>query len=83
MCDLVIYSHEEGMDKPDPPFFALACERLGVLPEEMILLDDHEPNLDGATDFSIHAILFRDNAHAIADIEGLLAARSGCRSAQK
>jgi len=75
MCDLVIYSHEEAMAKPDPRLFLLACERLGVAPAETILLDDLAANIHGAAELGIEAILFRDNAQAIAEIEACLAAR--------
>src|SRR5258708_24912905 len=38
MTDLAIYSHEEGIRKPDPRFFALASERLGIAPAEIVYL---------------------------------------------
>ena len=72
MCDLVIYSHEEGLAKPDPRFFALACERLDVRPDEMIFLDDVEGHIAAANQFGIHGLVFRNNTQAIADIEALL-----------
>jgi len=73
-CDLIIYSHEEGMQKPDPRFYALACARLGVQPEEVVFLDDVEGHVAAARAFGIHAILFTDTAQAIADIQAVLAA---------
>ncbi|PZS28817.1 MAG: hydrolase [Pseudonocardiales bacterium] len=76
MCDHVIYSHEEGMEKPDPRIFALTCERLGVQPAEMILLDDHPPNTEAAAELGIRAVLFRDTPQAVADIEACLAGRA-------
>ncbi len=72
LVDLIVYSHEVGMSKPDPRIYALTCERLGVRPEEMIFVDDVEPCVTGARDFGIHAVLFQDNTQAIADIEALL-----------
>lgn len=72
LCDLIIYSHEVGLAKPDPRIFALTCERLGVQPDEMIFLDDVEGHIAAANAFGIHGIVFRDNHQAIADIEGKL-----------
>lgn len=72
MCDLIIYSHEEGMQKPDRRFFELACERLGVQPDEMIFLDDKEMCVEGAQALGIHTVLFQNTAQAIADIEAIL-----------
>jgi epoxide hydrolase-like predicted phosphatase len=69
MTDLIVYSHEEGMSKPDRRSFELTWRRLGVQPQEMLFLDDVEPNVLAARECGVHAILFRDNAQAIAAIE--------------
>jgi epoxide hydrolase-like predicted phosphatase len=77
IVEMIIYSHEEGVAKPDQRIYALACERLGVRPEEVVFLDDVERNVAAAAAYGMHAILFFDNAQAIADINALLAAHSG------
>ncbi len=74
MCDLIIYSHEEGIAKPDRRIYELTCERLGVQPAEMIFLDDVERCIAAARESGIHAILFQNTAQAIADIEACLQA---------
>jgi epoxide hydrolase-like predicted phosphatase len=76
MCDLIIYSHEEGMAKPERRIYELTCERLGVQPTEIIFLDDVEPNVAAAREFGIQAILFRETNEAIADIQACLQASS-------
>jgi epoxide hydrolase-like predicted phosphatase len=73
LVDEIIYSHECGLSKPDPAIYALARERLRVAPEQMVFLDDYEPNVEGARQAGIHAVLYKDNAQAIRDIEALLA----------
>lgn len=72
LVDRIIYSHEVGVLKPDHRIYAIACEQLGVLPDEIVFLDDVERNVAAAADFGFHAILFRDNAQAIADIQACL-----------
>jgi len=72
LTDEIVYSHEAGFSKPDPRIYRLACERLDVLPEEMIFLDDVEPNVEAARDLGIHGILFASTAQAIADIRASL-----------
>lgn len=72
MVDLAIYSHEEGVHKPDPRIFALAAERLGVPPAEIVFLDDVPANVDAARTAGYQAVLFADTRQAIADIEALL-----------
>lgn len=72
ITETIFYSHEVGFSKPDPRIYTIACERLGRRPEEIVFLDDAEPNVAAANDYGIHAILFRDNQQAIADIEACL-----------
>ena len=73
LVDVIVYSHECGLSKPDPAIYALACERLAVEPARMVFLDDCEPNVTGARQAGIHAVLYQDTAQAIEDIEKLLA----------
>ena len=76
ITDLIIYSHEEGIAKPEKRIFELTCERLGVQPQEVVFLDDVERNILAARDFGMHAILFQETAQAIADIQAVLRAHS-------
>jgi epoxide hydrolase-like predicted phosphatase len=72
MCEVVVYSHEEGYMKPDPRIYRAVCERLAVAPEAAVLLDDVQENVDGALAVGMKAIRFRDNAQAIAELGALL-----------
>ncbi|WP_187366233.1 HAD family hydrolase [Trebonia kvetii] len=74
LVDVIVYSHECGLTKPDPAIYALACERLRVEPAQMVFLDDHQPWAAGARQVGINAVLYRDNAQAIMEIEALLSA---------
>jgi FMN phosphatase YigB (HAD superfamily) len=58
MCGVLVYSHEEGMSKPDPRFYRLICHRLGVAPHETIFLDDKLPCVHGARAIGTHAVQF-------------------------
>lgn len=72
MVEVAIYSHEEGIRKPDPRIYALASERLGIPPGEIIFLDDVPENIDAARASGFQAILFTSTPQAIADVEALL-----------
>jgi epoxide hydrolase-like predicted phosphatase len=74
LCDLIIYSHEEGIKKPDRAIFALACERLGVHPSEVVFLDDVPASIEAACEFGMHGVLFTETGQAIDDIEARLRA---------
>jgi putative hydrolase of the HAD superfamily len=72
LVDEIVYSHEAGMSKPDPRIYALACARLDVSPQEAVFLDDSEVCVAGARQAGLHAICYRDNTQAIAEIGELL-----------
>ncbi len=72
LVDVIVYSHEVGMKKPDPRIYALVCERLGVQPGEAIFVDDVLSCVRAADEVGMHAIQFSDNAQVIAAIEALL-----------
>jgi epoxide hydrolase-like predicted phosphatase len=72
ICDVIVYSHEEGCLKPDPQIYRIACDRLGVDPESAVLLDDLEANVEGARAVGMNAITFRTNAQAISELQALL-----------
>jgi HAD superfamily hydrolase (TIGR01509 family) len=76
MTDLIVYSHEEGIAKPERRIYELTCERLGMQPHEMIFLDDAARCVAGARDLGIHGILFKDTKQAIADIDACLQANA-------
>jgi putative hydrolase of the HAD superfamily len=72
MCDLVVYSHEEGFLKPDPRSYRVACARLGVEPGNCILLDDTEACVAGARAVGMRAVRFTANSQAVRELEELL-----------
>ena len=76
MCDLIIYTHEEGIAKPDPRIYELTCQRLGVQPAQMLFLDDNQQNIAAARALGIHAIHCRETEQAIADVQACLQAQA-------
>jgi epoxide hydrolase-like predicted phosphatase len=75
VCDAVVYSHEEGMKKPDRRIYEIACRRLQVHPADAVFLDDTPVNVEGAVRAGLAAIRFIDNAQAIAELEAWLDVR--------
>lgn len=62
LFDAVVLSYREGVIKPSPEAFQLVVERLGVTPDEAIMIDDLASNCDGAAAIGMHPILYTDNA---------------------
>lgn len=68
LFDVIVDSSEVGMRKPDPRIYLLACERLGVAPEECLFIDDLSCNVDAAQAVGMTAILCDDPVAAAAEI---------------
>jgi epoxide hydrolase-like predicted phosphatase len=72
ICDVIVYSHEEGVKKPDARAYNIVCERLGVEPAEAVFLDDVPACVDGARAVGMHAVRFVNNRQAITELESVL-----------
>lgn len=61
LFDATIFSASVGMKKPDPQIYKLACEQLGVEPNECLYIGDGDSNeLSGASQLGMDAIMIRD-----------------------
>jgi putative hydrolase of the HAD superfamily len=79
LADVVVISSEVGIRKPSRRIYAIACDRLGVTPEQAIMIDDLQQNLDGAARLGIAGVLHTDAA----DTRQQLDERFGIRLAPK
>jgi putative hydrolase of the HAD superfamily len=73
LFDVIIYSHEVGLAKPDPRAYALLCAELQVAPDELVFLDDRPENVAAARRLGIHAVLHHSTQESIDAISSLLA----------
>jgi len=71
-ADVVVYSHEVGLAKPDPAIYALTTDLLGVPPGEVAFLDDTPTNVAAAKVFGWQALLHVDTPSSLAWLEALL-----------
>ena len=74
VTDDIVYSHEVGLVKPDPAAYALVTRRLRVEAGEVLFLDDVEANVVAARALGWHAVLHRDTASSIAEMERIIEA---------
>ena len=56
--DVLIWSFEHKMAKPDPAIYRLTLEKLETRPEEALFIDDKQANIDAARDLGLAAIQF-------------------------
>jgi len=68
LVDVIIYSHEVGVAKPDSAIFRLTEDRLGVESHEIVFLDDHEAHVQAARACGWHAVWHRDTDVSIQEI---------------
>lgn len=79
--DEIVLSFEVGLRKPDPEIYRIALERLGVVPERSIFVDDQPAYCDGAAALGIATFLIdrsgdptpdEDGHRVISDLRALL-----------
>ena len=67
----IVVSGTEGVVKPDPEIYRLACERLGIHPGEAVFIDDSPANVHAADEFGLHGLHFTSAAQLREDLVGL------------
>ena len=72
LFDAVVLSSEAGVVKPSREAFELAAARLGLLPEECVMIDDLPRNVEGAEQVGMRGILCESPAQCAADLKEFL-----------
>ncbi len=68
--NVVFNSYHLGRGKKDPQVFDEVAERLGVLPSEILFIDDNEGHIERAKSRGLRTILFRDKDSFLREMEG-------------
>ena len=71
--ETVVDSAFVGTRKPEARIYEMTVERLGLVPEACLFVDDLEVNCDGARESGLRPVHFRDNEQAIGEIRAALA----------
>jgi putative hydrolase of the HAD superfamily len=56
--DVLVWSFQHKMAKPEPAIYQLTLERLGTAPEETLFIDDKQANIDAARALGISGVQF-------------------------
>jgi putative hydrolase of the HAD superfamily len=72
LFDVMVESSRIGVRKPEPRFYEIACEQLGIEPTAAVMLDDLGVNLKPAREMGMTTIKFVDAAAALQELEALL-----------
>ncbi len=70
--DVIVESSKVGVRKPEPRFYEIACELLGVRPTECVFLDDLGINLKPAAAMGMTTIKVTTSGQAIDDLSVVL-----------
>lgn len=73
LFDIKVLSCEVGIVKPDRQIYLLTAKRLGLSPEECIMVDDREDFCAGADAAGMRPILHQSNHQTMRAIDRLLA----------
>jgi putative hydrolase of the HAD superfamily len=74
--DPLLLSCEVGYAKPDPEFYQMGIDRLGVKPEEIIFVDDQQYVLDPAKAMGMHIVLATSPQQIVDDVQAIIAKQS-------
>ncbi len=72
MFDAVTISGEIGVRKPSREAYRIACERLGVRPEQTVMVDDLEQNIVAAGRLRMAGVVHTDAAVTEVELKALL-----------
>ena len=72
LFDVIVYSAEEGIQKPNPEMYRRTLSRLDVMPTESIYVDDSPTKVEAANQLGMHGLLFTGSATIREQISGLL-----------
>ena len=74
LFDETVLSYEAGTVKPDPAIYRMITNKLGVMPEECVFIDDSERYCVAAADLGITSIYHQDTNATIAKLKELIGA---------
>ena len=76
LFDEMIFSYQVNMIKPDERMYELACNKLGVEPQEAIMIDDVPGNVTAAQQLGMKGIVYESFEQYKTELEALLDPKS-------
>ncbi len=58
--DIIVFSYEIGINKPEPGIFKYCLDLLGEAPKNCLFIDDTEKNITTARELGMDGIVFKD-----------------------
>lgn len=70
--EMLVFSAEVGLRKPDPKVFQHVLDLLGADPEEVVFIDDFAENIQAARKLGLRTIQFKNTRQVRADLAAML-----------
>lgn len=77
LVDEAVLSYDVGLVKPDPKMYQTIIERLKIVPEACVMVDDQARHCAGAMAVGMQAILYENNDQLKTELEALLEETNG------
>lgn len=77
LVDVLVFSAEVGIAKPDSRIYRYIADRLGVRPEEAVFVDDLQENVEAARAVGMRGVLCISAAQTIAEVQQYLGEPGG------
>lgn len=71
MFDVLVFSCEEGLMKPDRRIYEITLERLGSKAQQSVLIDDRRDYIRGAQEAGLKTILYENTGQMKQELAGL------------
>ena len=68
LFELIVFSAEEKVRKPNPAIYQRTLARLGVAPEDALFIDDRIENVEGAKQVGMHALQYSGFSQFLTDL---------------
>lgn len=68
---VLIFSYDVHLTKPDPRIFRLAMQRTDSEPENCVYIDDLEQNIEAAKKLNMHGILYKTHSELVHELQNL------------
>ncbi|MEX0881370.1 MAG: HAD-IA family hydrolase [Candidatus Saccharimonadales bacterium] len=75
----IILSFKEEISKPNPGIYEVATKRLGLIPQQILFVDNSEVNVTAAAKLGMKIVLAKNSEQVVADVKKILLKENGLK----
>ena len=75
--DPIVLSYQEGLAKPDPVFYQIALDKLGLQADQILFIDDQKRFIEAAQKLGFQTIQANSEDQIVADTQRILKEQNG------